>query len=122
LTGDVGHLDDGLLFVDGRADDMIISGGENIHPATVERVLSDVPGVIEVAVAGVPDAEFGQRLAAWVVTAPGADLDAEGVRAIVRARLGGFLVPRDVHFPAELPRNATGKVLTRVLVAGEGGS
>ena len=115
-TGDIGHFDkDGLLFVDGRADDMIISGGENIYPSAVERVLAAVPGVDDVAVVGVPDAEFGQRLAAWVVCQPGATLTADDVRAAVRAHLSAFCVPRDVHFIDELPRNATGKVVTRDL-------
>jgi len=114
-TGDVGHVEDGLLFVDGRADDMVVSGGENIHPAAVERILAEVAGVAEVAVTGVPDDEFGQRLAAWVVPRPGVTLDPDALRAAVRTRMAGFCVPRDVHVLTALPRNATGKIVTREL-------
>ncbi|SDN49582.1 AMP-binding protein [Allokutzneria albata] len=115
-TGDVGYLDrHGLLFVAGRDDDMIISGGENLYPREVEDVLAALPGVREVAVVGVPDEEFGQRLAAYVVAADGAVLDAERLREHVRATLTRFCVPRDVTFLDELPRNATGKVVKREL-------
>lgn len=114
-TGDLGHLDDGLLFVDGREDDMIVSGGENVFPSEVEDLLARLPQVREVAVVGVPDPEYGQRLAAFLVCRPGAGLDADAVRAHVRDRLARFCVPRDVYFLDALPRNATGKVLTRDL-------
>jgi acyl-CoA synthetase (AMP-forming)/AMP-acid ligase II len=116
-TGDLGHLDEsGLLFVDGRADDMIVSGGENVFPGAVENVLAGLPQVREVAVVGVPDDDFGQRLAAYLVLRPGETLDPEAVREYVRHSLARYYVPRDVVFLAELPRNATGKVLTRNLV------
>jgi acyl-CoA synthetase (AMP-forming)/AMP-acid ligase II len=115
-TGDLGHLDDeGRLYVDGRADDMIVSGGENIFPAEVEDLLAALPQVREVAVAGVPDDDWGQRLAAYLVLRPGERLDAEAVREHVRRHLARFSVPRDVIFLDELPRNATGKVLKRDL-------
>ena len=115
-TGDVGHFDaEGRLFVDGRDDDMIVSGGENVFPSEVEDLLSAVPGVAEVAVVGVPDPEFGQRLRAYVVPAPGAELSAEQLQAHVRANLARYKVPRDVEFIDELPRNATGKILKRAL-------
>jgi fatty-acyl-CoA synthase len=115
-TGDVGHFDaDGRLFVDGRDDDMIVSGGENVFPSEVEDLLSAVPGVSEVAVVGVPDPEFGQRLRAYVVLRPGAELSAEQLQAHVRANLARYKVPREVEFLDELPRNATGKVLKRTL-------
>jgi acyl-CoA synthetase (AMP-forming)/AMP-acid ligase II len=115
-TGDLGHIDAaGLLFVDGREDDMIVSGGENVFPSDVEDMLAALPQVREVAVIGVPDAEFGQRLAAYVVLKPGEWLDAEAVREYVRHYRARFCVPRDVVFLPELPRNATGKVLTREL-------
>ncbi|WP_103560882.1 AMP-binding protein [Actinomadura rubteroloni] len=116
--GDLGHMDEaGRLTVDGRDDDMVVSGGENIFPSAVEEVLLQLPQVREAVVVGVPDAEFGQRLAAHLVLDPaGEPLDAEAVKAHVRQHLARFAVPRDVHFPAELPRNATGKVLRRVLV------
>jgi fatty-acyl-CoA synthase len=117
-SGDVGHFDaDGLLFVDGREDDMIVSGGENVFPGEVEDLLAGHPDVAEVAVVGVPDDEFGQALAAFVVRRPGADVSAEAIRAHVRASLARYKVPRRVQFLAELPRTATGKVLTRTLVA-----
>jgi acyl-CoA synthetase (AMP-forming)/AMP-acid ligase II len=115
-TGDLGHLDEaGRLHVDGRVDDMIVSGGENVFPAGVENLLADLPQVREVAVIGVPDADFGARLAAYLVLHPGAELDADAVREHVRRNAARFAVPRDVVFLAELPRNATGKVSTRDL-------
>jgi acyl-CoA synthetase (AMP-forming)/AMP-acid ligase II len=118
-TGDVGHFtEDGLLFVEGRDDDMIISGGENILPAEVEDLLHGHPAVADCAVVGVPDDEFGQRLAAYVVRRDGAPLDEATVRDYVRDRLARYKVPRDVTFLESLPRNATGKVLKRELRSG----
>ncbi len=115
-TGDLGHVDDeGLLFVDGREDDMIISGGENVFPSEVENLLAGLPQVREVAVIGVPDLEFGQRLAAWIALQPGEWLDGDAVREYVRRNLARFSVPRDVRFVRALPRNATGKVVPRLL-------
>ncbi len=117
-TGDVGHFDEaGRLFIDGRDDDMIVSGGENVFPGEVENLLLEHDGVVEVAVTGVPDDEFGQRLKAYVVTRPGVSLDAEEVRSHVRTNLARYKVPRDVVFVAELPRNATGKILKAELAA-----
>jgi acyl-CoA synthetase (AMP-forming)/AMP-acid ligase II len=111
-TGDVGHFDaDGLLFIDGRADDMIVSGGENVYPVEVENLLVERPDVTEAAVIGVPDDEFGQRLKAFVVPAEGASLSAEEIRSYVRSALARYKVPRDVEFVDALPRNATGKVV-----------
>ncbi|GLW31690.1 AMP-binding protein [Actinoplanes regularis] len=115
-TGDLGHVDpSGLVFVDGREDDMIISGGENVYPAEVEGLLADLPQVREVAVIGVPDEEYGQRLAAYLVLRDGETLDPEAVREHVRRHRARFSVPRDVIFLEALPRNATGKVVTREL-------
>ncbi|SBT53699.1 AMP-binding protein [Micromonospora narathiwatensis] len=115
-TGDLGRLDaDGLLFVDGRADDMIVSGGENVFPSEVEDLIARLPQVREVAVIGVPDPEYGQRLAAFLALRPGETLDPEAVREYVRHYLARFSVPRDVVFVKYLPRNATGKVLGREL-------
>ncbi|MGC4807994.1 AMP-binding protein [Micromonospora sp. DT233] len=115
-TGDLGRLDDdGLLFVDGRADDMIVSGGENVFPSEVEELLARLPEVREAAVLGAPDPEYGQRLVAFLALHPGETLDPEAVREHVRHHLARFSVPRDVHFVDDLPRNATGKVLTREL-------
>ncbi|GHG24210.1 MULTISPECIES: acyl-CoA synthetase [Amycolatopsis] len=111
-SGDVGHFDeDGLLFIDGRDDEMIVSGGENVFPIEVENLLVEREDVIEAAVIGVEDPEFGQRLKAFVVKAEGADLDADEIRDYVKANLARYKVPRDVEFLDELPRNATGKVL-----------
>jgi acyl-CoA synthetase (AMP-forming)/AMP-acid ligase II len=115
-TGDLGHVDaDGLVFVDGREDDMIVSGGENVYPSEVENLLADLPQVREVAVVAVPDAEYGQRLAAYLALHPGESLDAEAVREFVRRYRARFCVPRDVVFVPALPRNATGKVVVRDL-------
>jgi fatty-acyl-CoA synthase len=119
-SGDVGHFDeDGLLFVDGRDDDMIVSGGENVFPAEVEDLLSAHDAVAEVAVFGVDDEEFGQRLKAVVVKRSGAKLSEEDVKKHVKSNLAGYKVPRDVEFVDELPRTSTGKVLKREL-KGEG--
>jgi acyl-CoA synthetase (AMP-forming)/AMP-acid ligase II len=115
-TGDLGHVDSsGLLYVDGREDDMIVSGGENVFPLEVENLLGALPQVRDVAVVGVPDEEFGQRLAAYVVLQPGERLGAAEVREYVRHYLARFCVPRDVVLLPELPRNATGKVVARDL-------
>ncbi|UGT41308.1 AMP-binding protein [Nocardia yamanashiensis] len=116
-TGDIGYLDaTGKMFVSGRDDEMIISGGENVFPRAVEEALSHLPQVSEVAVVGVPDREFGQRLAAFVVKRPGSGLDSDMVRNYIRHRVSRFSVPRDVTFLDSLPRNATGKILKRTLV------
>ncbi|GAA0253354.1 AMP-binding protein [Saccharothrix mutabilis subsp. mutabilis] len=115
-TGDVGYRNaEGLLFVAGRDDEMIVSGGENVYPREVEDLLADLKGVREVAVVGVPDDQFGQRLAAYVVCDEPGALDAEAVREHVRENLAKFSVPREVVFLDALPRNATGKVLKREL-------
>jgi fatty-acyl-CoA synthase len=115
-SGDVGHLDaEGRLFVDGRDDEMIVSGGENVFPREVEDLLADHAAIAEVAVIGVDDDEFGQRLKAFVVLRQGEELDEDAVREHVRGRLARFKVPRDVEFLDSLPRNATGKVLKREL-------
>ncbi|WP_329787344.1 AMP-binding protein [Lentzea sp. DG1S-22] len=112
-TGDLGYLKNGLLFVAGRDDEMIVSGGENVYPHDVEDLLSTLDGVTEVAVLGVPDEEWGQRLAAFVVGAK--TLTADQVREHVKANLARYSVPRDVFFVDELPRNAAGKVVKRHL-------
>jgi fatty-acyl-CoA synthase len=115
-SGDVGHFDsDGRLFVDGRDDEMIVSGGENVFPREVEDLLADLDGVVEVAVIGVEDDKFGQRLKAFIVLEQGASLSETQVGAHVKANLASYKTPREVEFLAELPRNATGKVLKREL-------
>jgi acyl-CoA synthetase (AMP-forming)/AMP-acid ligase II len=117
-TGDVGHFDrDGRLFVDGRDDEMIVSGGENVFPREVEDLLADHESVQEVAIVGVPDDAFGQRLKAFVVLRDGSKLSEEAVQAYVKANLARYKVPREVVFLDALPRNATGKVLKRELQA-----
>ncbi|OCB33750.1 acyl-CoA synthetase [Mycobacterium malmoense] len=117
-TGDVGHFDpEGRLFIDGRADDMIVSGGENVYPGEVEEALAHHPDILEAAVVGVDDEEFGQRLRAYIVARPGAALTAHDVQEYVRNRLARFKIPRDVRFVDALPRNAGGKVLKRALTA-----
>jgi acyl-CoA synthetase (AMP-forming)/AMP-acid ligase II len=115
-TGDVGRLDaEGRLFVEGRDDEMIVSGGENVFPREVEDLLADHEEIEEVAVVGVEDKEFGQRLKAFVVPRNGAHLTAQAIQDYVKENLARFKVPRDVVFVDELPRNATGKVLKREL-------
>lgn len=114
-TGDVGHVEGDLYVVDGRDDDMIVSGGENVYPVEVESLLAEHPAVREVSVIGVPDDDFGQRLAAFVALNEGHSLDADTVRELVRANRARHCIPRDVHFVEELPRNATGKILNREL-------
>jgi acyl-CoA synthetase (AMP-forming)/AMP-acid ligase II len=116
-TGDVGRIDDGLLFVEGRDDDMIVSGGENVYPHEIEDCLARHPDIADVAAIGVPDADFGQRLRAFVVRRDGAEVTDEDVRDHVKSQLARYKVPRDVWFCAELPRNATGKILKRELAA-----
>jgi acyl-CoA synthetase (AMP-forming)/AMP-acid ligase II len=115
-TGDIGHLDPaGRLFVDGRGDEMIVSGGENVYPREVEDLLAGHPEIQDAAVVGVPDSEFGERLRAFIVPREGADLTEEAVKRFVRENLARYKVPREVVFIAALPRNATGKVLKREL-------
>lgn len=116
-SGDMGHFtESGLLFVDGRDDDMIVSGGENVFPQEVENLLEERDDIAEVAVVGVDDVEFGKRLRAFIVSEPGAELDGTEVKQYVKDNLARHKVPRDVVFIDELPRNATGKLLRRVLV------
>jgi len=115
-SGDVGHFDDeGRLFIDGRDDEMIVSGGENVFPREVEDLLADHDGVAEAAAIGVQDEQFGQRLRAFVVKEDGADIGEEDLKDYVKANLARYKVPREIVFVDELPRNATGKVLKRDL-------
>jgi fatty-acyl-CoA synthase len=114
-SGDVGHLDEaGRLFIDGRDDEMIVSGGENVFPREVEDLLADHEAVVEVAVIGVEDDEWGQRLKAFVV-ATEANVSEDDLKAHVKANLAGYKTPREVEFMDELPRNASGKILKREL-------
>ncbi len=118
-SGDVGHFVGDLLFVDGRDDEMIVSGGENVFPREIEDLLADYEGVDEVAVIGVPDDKFGQRLKAFVVVHEGVTLTDDELKDHVKEHLARYKVPREIEFLDELPRNATGKVLKRVLVEQE---
>lgn len=116
-SGDVGHLDEeGRLFVDGRDDDMIISGGENVFPREVEDLIAGHECVEEAAVVGVSDPDWGQRLEAFVVLKPGMSLGEDEVQVYVKHSLASHKVPRKVRFLGSLPRNATGKILHRELV------
>ncbi|TWS20840.1 acyl-CoA synthetase [Tsukamurella asaccharolytica] len=119
-SGDIGHWDEhGLLHIDGRDDDMIVSGGENVYPLEVENLLATRDDVVEAAVIGVPDTEYGQRLRAFVVIDGGAPSDedalADDLKEFVRGNLARFKVPRDVVFLDTLPRNPTGKIVRREL-------
>ncbi len=115
-SGDVGHFDaDGRLYIDGRDDEMIISGGENVYPAEVEDLIASHQDVIEAAVVGVEDEKFGQALSAYVVLKSGSGISETELKAFVKSNLASFKAPRDVVFLPELPRNATGKILKRDL-------
>ncbi len=111
-SGDLGYLDaNGRLFVVGRDDEMIVSGGENVYPIEVEKVLRGHPDVADAAVIGVDDEQYGQRLAAFVVLNAGTSATSDVLKQHVRASLANYKVPRDVVALHELPRNATGKVV-----------
>jgi len=111
-TGDVGHFDDeGRLFVEGRDDDMIVSGGENVFPAEVQELLQGHDAVADVAVVGVDDDEMGQRLAAFIVSASADGVSADDIKSFVRSHLARYKVPRDIEFVDEIPRTPTGKVV-----------
>ena len=115
-SGDVGYFDKrGLLYVSGRDDEMIVSGGENVFPAEVEDLISGHPDVVEATAIGVDDREWGARLRAFVVKKPDATLDEDAIKVYVREHLARYKVPREVVFLEELPRNPTGKILKREL-------
>src|SRR4051795_7728485 len=115
-SGDVGHFDQhGRLFVAGRDDEMIVSGGENVFPREVEDLLAGHEAVCEVAVVGIADEEFGQRLRAFVVVESGREPSPDELKDHVRRSLARYKVPREIVFIDELPRNATGKVVKREL-------
>jgi long-chain acyl-CoA synthetase len=115
-SGDVGYIDpDGYVFLCDRKRDMVISGGVNIYPAEIENVLIGMPGVRDCAVFGIPDAEFGERLCAFVEPEPDSGISAAAVQSFLRERLANFKVPKHVEFRDVLPREATGKIFKRKL-------
>jgi len=117
-TGDAGHLDaEGFLYITDRIKDMLITGGENVYPAEVEKVLAGHPAIAEVAVIGTPDEQWGEVVTAVVVTKPDQTLDLDELQTFARQHLGGYKVPRRMHLVDALPRNASGKVLKRDLRA-----
>jgi acyl-CoA synthetase (AMP-forming)/AMP-acid ligase II len=117
-SGDVGYLDEaGRLFVVGRDDEMIVSGGENVYPIEVEKTLAAHPEVAEAAVIGVDDEQYGQRLAAFVVLEPGGSATPDALKQHVRDNLANYKVPRELAVLDELPRGSTGKVLRNELQA-----
>jgi len=115
-VGDMGYLDaDGYLYVADRKSDMVISGGVNIYPAEIEAVLMTMPGVADCAVFGIPDAEFGEALAAAVQTS--SKVEAVEVQCFLRERIAGYKVPKIVAFHDALPREDSGKIFKRLLRA-----
>ena len=115
-TGDVGPFRrGGRLFIDGRDDEMIVSGGENVFPREIEELLVTHEAIEEAAAIGVPDEDYGQRLRAFVVPRPDVTLGEDDVKEFVKRNLARYKVPREVVFIDELPRNPSGKVLKRQL-------
>ena len=115
-TGDVGEImPNGYVRIVGRAKDLIITGGLNVYPKEIEERIDALPGVVESAVIGVPDADFGEAVTAVVVPRAGATPSEREVIAALKAEIAGFKVPKRVHFVDELPRNAMGKVQKNVL-------
>jgi acyl-CoA synthetase (AMP-forming)/AMP-acid ligase II len=115
-TGDMGCLDRaGRLFIVGRDDDMIVSGGENVYPRAVENALSELPEVADNAVIGVPDEDYGERLAAFVVPQAGADIHEDSVRKYLKDKVSRFEQPRDIRVVEKIPRNPAGKVVRNEL-------
>jgi acyl-CoA synthetase (AMP-forming)/AMP-acid ligase II len=116
-TGDMGYFDNsGRLYIVGREDDMIVSGGENVYPRALENALAEHPDVAETAVVGVPDEQFGRRLAAFIVLRPRSGLDEPELREYLKGKVSRFEQPRDIRIVESIPRNPAGKVLRRELV------
>ena len=115
-TGDAGYMDEeGYLYLKDRIKDMVVSGGENIYPVEVEKVLARHGAVADVAVIGVPDDKFGEALLAFVVLKPDSSLTAEEMVEFCRDKIAGYKIPRKLEVVAELPRNPSGKILKKVL-------
>jgi acyl-CoA synthetase (AMP-forming)/AMP-acid ligase II len=117
-TGDMGYLDNaGRLYIVGREDDMIVSGGENVYPRALENALGEHPDVAENAVVGVPDEQFGRRLSAFIILRTGSHTDVAALREYLKSRVSRFEQPRDIHIVDSIPRNSAGKVLRRELTS-----
>jgi acyl-CoA synthetase (AMP-forming)/AMP-acid ligase II len=115
-VGDVGYLDEeGYVYISDRKTDMIISGGMNIYPAEIEAVIHAHPEVMDVAVFGIPDEEWGEKVHAVVQAKPDAEIDLASLEGFVNERLAGYKRPRSWEFRDELPRTESGKLLKRVL-------
>jgi long-chain acyl-CoA synthetase len=115
-SGDIGVMDeDGYLFIVDRLKDMIITGGENVYPREVEEVLYTRPEVLECAVVGLPDQEYGERVTAFIIEREGHRVDPASLRDFLKARLAGFKVPKEFVVVEELPKSSTGKLLKREL-------
>jgi len=115
-TRDAGWIDEeGYLFLEGRADDIIVRGGENMSPGEIEDVLLEHPSVADCAVVGVPDEQWGEAVAAAIVVKPGESVGADELREFVKQRLRSSRAPQHIAFRAELPYNETGKLLRRVV-------
>jgi acyl-coenzyme A synthetase/AMP-(fatty) acid ligase len=111
-TGDMGYLDrEGRLFIVGRDDDMIVSGGENVYPRAVENALAELPEIADNAVVGVPDPDYGERLAAFVVPHADAEIEEEALRQYLKRKVSRFEQPRDIKIVRKIPRNPAGKVV-----------
>jgi long-chain acyl-CoA synthetase len=115
--GELGHLEDGYLYLCDRANDMIISGGVNIYPAEIEAELHKLPEVADCAVFGIPDEEFGEAVCAYVQPQPGSHVNESDIRERLRRQVAGYKMPRVWEFVAELPREDSGKIFKRKLRA-----
>ncbi len=115
-TGDAGVMDeDGFIYVKDRVKNMILTGGENVYPAEVENLLLGYPGVLEVAVFGVPDETWGEAIKAQIVPVSGEQLDAKAIMEFLRDRIANYKIPKSIDFISSIPRNAAGKILHREL-------
>ena len=115
-SGDMGYLDeDGYLFLSDRKRDMIIAGGVNIYPAQIEAAILEFPGVLDVAVFGIPDPDLGESVCAILAPEPGQDIGADAVREFLAGRIARYMVPRTIVVDADMPRDASGKVFKRKL-------
>ena len=115
-TGDMGYFDEaGRLFIVSREDDLIVLGGENAYPRTIENALAEHADIADNAVIGVPDEDYGERLAAFIVSRPDSNIDEAAVREHLKDKVSRFAQPRDITFVEEIPRNPAGKVLRNEL-------